>query len=157
LQSSGQLRAMAMLVVVNKRMSRQQAQKGRSARQPQAELCTINLRSCHVPCRPHPRHACCVLLCCVRVVINVPHKRFEGDTVGKQGTVLSVTHNGWIKVQVRARCGGWCARQAQTLSVPAARLKPAAPKLYKCQHSVHWTKEQPCSCIRTTNTCCTSP
>lgn len=35
-----------------------------------------------------------------RVVINVPHKRFEGDTVGKQGTVLSVTHNGWIKVQV---------------------------------------------------------
>jgi hypothetical protein len=36
------------------------------------------------------------------VVINVPHKRFEGDIVGKQGTVLSVTHNGWVKVQVGA-------------------------------------------------------
>lgn len=39
-----------------------------------------------------------------RVVINVPYKKYEGDIVGKQGTVLSVTHNGWIKVQVR---GGW--------------------------------------------------
>jgi hypothetical protein len=36
-----------------------------------------------------------------RVVINVPYKKYEGDIVGKQGTVLSVTHNGWIKVQVR--------------------------------------------------------
>jgi len=30
----------------------------------------------------------------------VPHKKYEGDIVGKQGTVLSVTHNGWVKVQV---------------------------------------------------------
>lgn len=38
--------------------------------------------------------------CACSVVINVPHKKFEGDIVGKQGTVLSVTHNGWVKVQV---------------------------------------------------------
>jgi hypothetical protein len=34
-------------------------------------------------------------------VINVPHKKYEGEIVGKHGTVLSVTHNGWVKVQVR--------------------------------------------------------
>jgi hypothetical protein len=35
----------------------------------------------------------------------VPYKKYEGDIVGKQGTVLSVTHNGWIKVQVRGGGG----------------------------------------------------
>jgi hypothetical protein len=35
------------------------------------------------------------------VIINVAHKKCDVDVVGKQGTVLSVTHNGWIKVQVR--------------------------------------------------------
>jgi hypothetical protein len=34
------------------------------------------------------------------VVINTNHKRYEGCLIGKEGTVLSVTSNGWVKVQV---------------------------------------------------------
>ncbi|WIA11822.1 hypothetical protein OEZ85_011912 [Tetradesmus obliquus] len=35
-----------------------------------------------------------------RVIINTNHKRFEGTLVGKEGTVLSITSNGWVKLQV---------------------------------------------------------
>lgn len=36
-----------------------------------------------------------------RVIINTNHKRFEGNLIGKEGTVLSITPNGWVKLQVR--------------------------------------------------------
>jgi hypothetical protein len=47
---------------------------------------------------------CCVVMCsvawCCRVIINTNHKKFEGTLVGKEGTVLSITSNGWVKLQV---------------------------------------------------------
>eukprot|EP00882_Tetradesmus_deserticola_P030040 GHRQ01033695.1.p1 GENE.GHRQ01033695.1~~GHRQ01033695.1.p1 ORF type:complete len:235 (+),score=94.38 GHRQ01033695.1:883-1587(+) len=35
-----------------------------------------------------------------RVIINTNHKKFEGTLVGKEGTVLNLTSNGWVKLQV---------------------------------------------------------
>lgn len=58
-------------------------------------------------------------LVCVRVVINVPHKKFEGDIVGKHGTVLSVTHNGWVKVQVRSSGHGGASSGGSSNSIMA--------------------------------------
>jgi hypothetical protein len=37
---------------------------------------------------------------CCRVIINTNHKKFEGTLVGKEGNVLSITSNGWVKLQV---------------------------------------------------------
>jgi hypothetical protein len=35
-----------------------------------------------------------------RVVINTNHKKYDGNLVGREGTVLSITANGWVKLQV---------------------------------------------------------
>jgi hypothetical protein len=43
----------------------------------------------------------CLCVAGCRVIINTNHKKFEGTLVGKEGTVLSITSNGWVKLQVR--------------------------------------------------------
>eukprot|EP00879_Flechtneria_rotunda_P021501 GHRR01022661.1.p1 GENE.GHRR01022661.1~~GHRR01022661.1.p1 ORF type:complete len:383 (+),score=125.01 GHRR01022661.1:288-1436(+) len=35
-----------------------------------------------------------------RVVINTNQKKYDGNLVGKEGTVLQITSNGWVKLQV---------------------------------------------------------
>jgi hypothetical protein len=46
------------------------------------------------------------------VIINTNHKKFEGTLVGKEGTVLSITSNGWVKLQVRRRVAAVVAAAA---------------------------------------------
>ncbi|KAF8071060.1 hypothetical protein HT031_001142 [Scenedesmus sp. PABB004] len=35
-----------------------------------------------------------------RVIINTNHKKYDGYLIGKEGVVLSITSNGWVKLQV---------------------------------------------------------
>eukprot|EP00775_Hariotina_reticulata_P004799 gene4799-5049_t len=53
-----------------------------------------------------------------RVVINTNHKKYDGNLVGKEGTVLNITPNGWVKLQV----GG------EVLDFQMRCLTPLAPR-----------------------------
>lgn len=38
-----------------------------------------------------------------RVIINTNHKRYEGNLIGKEGVVLNITQNGWVKLQASSQ------------------------------------------------------
>jgi hypothetical protein len=60
------------------------------------------------------------------VLINVSHKRAESDTQGKQGSVVSTTQAGLVKVQVGAEVLDFQPRHLSLLPAKAAAAAGAA-------------------------------